>query len=229
MVATLTSPTPRDAWPGWLNWACTLLAQVSLEERREPALALPSCLVAQGKLGIPSFSFFLPLSPSFSLFLLFSFFATIPNPNPNPNSKREQVKPIFQAIAAKVDGEPCCDYVGEDGSGHYVKMVHNGIEYGDMQLLCEAYHLLKDALGMTSQEMSEVFTQWNKEELDSFLVEITANVLAFKNPDGSHLVEQIRDTAGQVSSPLLSSPLSSSLQLSALLSLIIPSLSFFLS
>lgn len=109
----------------------------------------------------------------------------------------EQVKPIFQAISAKVEGSPCCDYVGEDGSGHYVKMVHNGIEYGDMQLLCEAYHLMKDALGMTSQEMSEVFAQWNKEELDSFLVEITANVLAYKNPDGSHLVEQIRDTAGQ--------------------------------
>jgi 6-phosphogluconate dehydrogenase len=108
------------------------------------------------------------------------------------------VKPIFQAIAAKVDGQPCCDYVGEDGSGHYVKMVHNGIEYGDIQLICEAYQLLKDGLGLSSDEISQVFEQWNKEELDSFLIEITAKVLAFKNAEGKPLVELIRDTAGQV-------------------------------
>ncbi|KAB7503461.1 6-phosphogluconate dehydrogenase, decarboxylating [Armadillidium vulgare] len=107
------------------------------------------------------------------------------------------IKPIFQGIAAKADGEPCCDWVGEDGAGHYVKMVHNGIEYGDMQLICEAYHLMKDALGMSSGEMSEVFDEWNKGELDSFLIEITANILKYKDDDGSYLVEKIRDAAGQ--------------------------------
>ena len=88
------------------------------------------------------------------------------------------VKEIFQAIAAKVeDGTPCCDWVGENGAGHYVKMVHNGIEYGDMQLICEAYQLLKDGLGMSADEMHEVFAEWNKGELDSYLIEITARHL----------------------------------------------------
>src|SRR5438034_570438 len=89
------------------------------------------------------------------------------------------VKEIFQNIAAKVeDGSPCCDWVGENGAGHYVKMVHNGIEYGDMELICEAYQLMKDGLGMTADEMSQVFAEWNKGDLDSFLIEITANILA---------------------------------------------------
>lgn len=107
------------------------------------------------------------------------------------------IKPIFQAIAARAGEEPCCDWVGEDGAGHYVKMVHNGIEYGDMQLICEAYHLMKNGLGMTPAEMSSVLKEWNKGELDSFLIEITANILAFKDTDGSPLVEKILDSAGQ--------------------------------
>ncbi|XP_001627413.2 6-phosphogluconate dehydrogenase, decarboxylating isoform X2 [Nematostella vectensis] len=107
------------------------------------------------------------------------------------------IKPIFQAIAAKAGNDPCCDWVGGDGSGHFVKMVHNGIEYGDMQLCCEAYHLMKDALGMTSDEISQVFDEWNKGELDSFLIEITKNIMAYKDADGSPLVEKIRDSAGQ--------------------------------
>src|SRR5579872_2414869 len=108
------------------------------------------------------------------------------------------VKDIFQSIAAKVeDGTPCCDWVGEDGAGHYVKMVHNGIEYGDMQLICEAYQLMKDGLGMTAAEMQQVFAEWNKGELDSYLIEITANILAFKDTDGQPLVDHILDTAGQ--------------------------------
>jgi 6-phosphogluconate dehydrogenase len=108
------------------------------------------------------------------------------------------VKDIFQAIAAKVvDGLPCCDWVGEDGAGHYVKMVHNGIEYGDMQLICEAYHLMKDGLGMTADEMSQVFADWNQGDLDSFLIEITANILAYKDADGQPLVDKVLDTAGQ--------------------------------
>ncbi len=108
------------------------------------------------------------------------------------------VKEIFQAIAAKTeDGAPCCDWVGEEGAGHYVKMVHNGIEYGDMQLICEAYQLMKDGLGMTPDEMHEVFAHWNTGELDSYLIEITRDILAFKDTDGSPLVEKILDTAGQ--------------------------------
>lgn len=87
------------------------------------------------------------------------------------------VKDIFQACAAKVGDEPCCDWVGPGGAGHYVKMVHNGIEYGDMQLCCEAYHLMRESLGMTSKEMSDVFGEWNKGELDSFLIEITRDIL----------------------------------------------------
>lgn len=108
------------------------------------------------------------------------------------------VKPILQAIAAKVeDGSPCCDWVGEDGAGHFVKMVHNGIEYGDMQLICEAYHLMKDLLGMTHDEMHEVFKEWNEGELDSYLIEITRDILAYKDEDGQPLVEKILDAAGQ--------------------------------
>lgn len=108
------------------------------------------------------------------------------------------VKPIFQAIAAKVeDGTPCCDWVGSDGAGHFVKMVHNGIEYGDMQLICEAYQLMKDLLGMSADEMHEVFAEWNKGELDSYLIEITRDILAFKDDDGKPVVNKILDTAGQ--------------------------------
>src|SRR6201996_1833771 len=108
------------------------------------------------------------------------------------------VKDIFQGIAAKVDnGTPCCDWVGENGAGHYVKMVHNGIEYGDMQLICEAYQLMKDGLGMTADEMAAVFAEWNKGELDSFLIEITSHTLAYKDTDGQPLVDKILDTAGQ--------------------------------
>ena len=108
------------------------------------------------------------------------------------------VKPIFQAIAAKVeDGSPCCDWVGENGAGHYVKMTHNGIEYGDMQLICEAYQLMKAGLGMTAGEMHQVFAEWNKGELDSYLIEITRDILGYKDADGLPLVDKILDTAGQ--------------------------------
>ena len=108
------------------------------------------------------------------------------------------VKPIFQAIAAKVEnGVPCCDWVGENGAGHFVKMVHNGIEYGDMELICAAYQLMKDTLGMTPDEMHEVFEAWNKTELDSYLIEITRDILAKKDEDGEPLVDKILDTAGQ--------------------------------
>lgn len=107
------------------------------------------------------------------------------------------VKPIFQSIAAKSDGEPCCDWVGEAGAGHYVKMVHNGIEYGDMQLICEAYQLLREGLGLTVDEAAKVFADWNSGELDSYLIEITANILAFKDEDGTPLVDKILDSAGQ--------------------------------
>jgi len=108
------------------------------------------------------------------------------------------VKEIFQSISAKVDdGAPCCDWVGEEGAGHYVKMVHNGIEYGDMQLICEAYNILKNGLGLTEDEMHDVFAEWNKGELDSYLIEITRDILAKKDTDGSPLVNKILDTAGQ--------------------------------
>ena len=109
----------------------------------------------------------------------------------------EHVKPIFQAICAKVeDGTPCCDWVGENGAGHFVKMVHNGIEYGDMQLICEAYQLMRDGLGMTSGEMGEVFAAWNKTELDSYLIGITAEILCHRE-NGEVTVEKILDRAGQ--------------------------------
>ena len=108
------------------------------------------------------------------------------------------VKPIFQAIAAKVeDGTPCCDWVGEDGAGHYVKMVHNGIEYGDMQLICEAYDLLQRGLGLTADDLHQVFTDWNTGELDSYLVEISSHIFASKDEDGQPIVDKILDTAGQ--------------------------------
>ena len=108
------------------------------------------------------------------------------------------VKEIFQAIAAKVeDGSPCCDWVGEEGAGHYVKMVHNGIEYGDMQLICEAYHLLREGLGLNADELHEVFADWNRGELDSYLIEITAEIFKKKDEDGTPLIDKILDTAGQ--------------------------------
>ncbi len=127
------------------------------------------------------------------------------------------VKDIFQGISAKVDGEPCCDWVGNDGAGHFVKMVHNGIEYGDMQLICEAYDILKNTLGMKQDEIAKVrffilsfiliyfflilkilkvFTEWNKSELDSFLIEITADILAYKEND-EFVLPKIKDSAGQ--------------------------------
>lgn len=110
----------------------------------------------------------------------------------------EAVKPIFQAVCAKVeDGAPCCEWVGEDGAGHFVKMVHNGIEYGDMQLICEAYSLMRDLLGMSSDKMQQVFKSWNETELDSYLIEITGDILAFRDTDGEPIVEKILDTAGQ--------------------------------
>jgi len=108
------------------------------------------------------------------------------------------VKPIFQGIAAKVaDGTPCCDWVGSGGAGHFVKMVHNGIEYGDMQLINETYQIMKDVLGMSPDEMHDVFKEWNEGELDSYLIEITRDILAFKDEDGQPLVDKILDTAGQ--------------------------------
>ena len=107
------------------------------------------------------------------------------------------VKKIFQAVAAKVDGEPCCDWVGENGAGHFVKMVHNGIEYGDMQIICEAYQIMKELLGMTADEMHDTFAEWNKGDLDSYLIEITRDILGFKDEKGEPLVEKILDTAGQ--------------------------------
>ncbi len=108
------------------------------------------------------------------------------------------VKPILQAIAAKVeDGSPCCDWVGENGAGHFVKMVHNGIEYGDMQLITEAYQIMRDLLRLNAEEMHEIFREWNEGELDSYLIEITRDILAYKDTDGSPLVDKILDTAGQ--------------------------------
>jgi 6-phosphogluconate dehydrogenase len=122
-------------------------------------------------------------------------------PSIMPGGNKEawpHVKEIFQSIAAKVeDGTPCCDWVGEDGAGHYVKMVHNGIEYGDMQLIGEAYQLLKDGLGLTPDELAEIFAEWNKGELDSFLIDISATIFAKKDDDGKPMVDKILDAAGQ--------------------------------
>ena len=108
------------------------------------------------------------------------------------------VKPIFQSISAKVaDGTPCCDWVGQGGAGHFVKMVHNGIEYGDIQLICECYQIMKDILGMTNDEMHETFVEWNKGDLDSYLIEITRDILAKKDEVGEYVLDYILDTAGQ--------------------------------
>jgi 6-phosphogluconate dehydrogenase len=117
-------------------------------------------------------------------------------PGGNPDGWTH-VKPIFQAIAAKVDGEPCCDWVGEGGAGHYVKMVHNGIEYGDIQLICEAYDLLKRSLSLEAPQLQETFEEWNKTELDSYLIEITSHIFGTKDTDGKPLVDKILDVAGQ--------------------------------
>lgn len=106
------------------------------------------------------------------------------------------IKPIFQSIAAKVNDIPCCDWVGKNGAGHFVKMVHNGIEYGDIQLITEAYHIMKTYLGMNNDDMAETFKKWNSTELDSYLIEITADILAYKE-DGEHLIDKVLDTAGQ--------------------------------
>jgi 6-phosphogluconate dehydrogenase len=108
------------------------------------------------------------------------------------------VKPIFQSIAAKVaDGTPCCDWVGNDGAGHFVKMVHNGIEYGDMQLICECYQIMKEGLGMSNKEMYEAFKEWNEGELSSYLIEITRDILNYRNEKKKYVVDFILDTAGQ--------------------------------
>ena len=107
------------------------------------------------------------------------------------------VKPIFQAISAHVGDDPCCEWVGDNGAGHYVKMVHNGIEYGDMQLICEAYQLLSEGLGLSTDEMQAIFAEWNQGDLSSYLIEITANILAYKEDNGQPLLNSILDTAGQ--------------------------------
>ncbi|EME42538.1 hypothetical protein DOTSEDRAFT_73399 [Dothistroma septosporum NZE10] len=107
------------------------------------------------------------------------------------------IKDVLQSISAKSDGEPCCQWVGDEGAGHYVKMVHNGIEYGDMQLICEAYDILKRGLGLKGKEIADVFAKWNKGVLDSFLIEITRDILYFNDDDGEPLVEKILDAAGQ--------------------------------
>ncbi len=110
----------------------------------------------------------------------------------------EHVKPIFQSICAKTDdGSPCCEWVGENGAGHFVKMTHNGIEYGDMQMICETYQMMKKGLGLSNQQMHEVFTEWNKGELDSYLIEITRDILGYKDEDGGEVIDLILDTAGQ--------------------------------
>jgi len=122
-------------------------------------------------------------------------------PSIMPGGRKEawpEIQNIFQSISAKTDsGEACCDWVGDNGSGHYVKMVHNGIEYGDMQLITEAYHLMKEGLGLNPDDMHGIFAQWNKGPLDSYLIEITRDIMAFKDEDGEPLVEKILDTAGQ--------------------------------
>ncbi|OUM98593.1 MAG: phosphogluconate dehydrogenase (NADP(+)-dependent, decarboxylating) [Paenibacillaceae bacterium ZCTH02-B3] len=115
-----------------------------------------------------------------------------------PEEAYRAVEPILTAIAAKVNGDPCCTYIGPDGSGHFVKMVHNGIEYGDMQLICEAYHLLRDVAGLSVEELHETFAEWNKGELDSYLIQITADILSKRDPEtGKPMVDVILDAAGQ--------------------------------
>ena len=118
-------------------------------------------------------------------------------PGGNPEAW-PHVKPIFQSIAAKTDaGEPCCEWVGRGGAGHFVKMVHNGIEYGDMQMICETYQMMKDGLGMSNQQMHDVFSKWNGGVLDSYLIEITRDILGFVDEDGTSTVDVILDKAGQ--------------------------------
>jgi 6-phosphogluconate dehydrogenase len=118
-------------------------------------------------------------------------------PGGNPEAW-PHVKPIFQAIAAKTDqGEPCCEWVGRGGAGHFVKMVHNGIEYGDMQMICETYQMMKDGLGMSNQQMHDVFAKWNTGVLDSYLIEITRDILGYQDDDGTQTVDVILDKAGQ--------------------------------
>lgn len=108
------------------------------------------------------------------------------------------IKPIFQKIAAQTDdGEPCCDWVGEGGAGHFVKMVHNGIEYGDMQLICEVYQIMKDGLGLSNNEMRDIFAEWNEGELDSYLIEITRDILGYRTDEGEAVIDKILDKAGQ--------------------------------
>jgi 6-phosphogluconate dehydrogenase len=107
------------------------------------------------------------------------------------------VKPIFRAISAQINGSACCEWVGDNGAGHYVKMVHNGIEYGDMQLICEAYQLLSEGLGLSTDEIQAIFAEWNQGELSSYLIEITANILAYRDESGEVLLDKILDTAGQ--------------------------------
>ncbi len=115
-----------------------------------------------------------------------------------PESAYKLVEPILTGISAKVNGDPCCTYIGPGGAGHYVKMVHNGIEYGDMQLITEAYHLLSSVLGLSTDELHEIFTEWNKGELDSYLIEITADIFSKKDPEtGQAMVDVILDSAGQ--------------------------------
>ena len=110
----------------------------------------------------------------------------------------EHIKPIFQKIAARApDGSPCCEWMGENGAGHFVKMVHNGIEYGDMQMICETYEIMKEGLGMSNEEMHDVFAEWDREELDSYLIEITADILQVKDQEGNYVIDLILDTAGQ--------------------------------
>src|SRR6201982_1014300 len=122
-------------------------------------------------------------------------------PSLMPGGSRESweiIAPIFRKIAAQVDGEPCCRYMGPDGAGHYVKMVHNGIEYGDMQLICEAYAILKNVLGLEAEDLAEIFAKWNQGALESYLIEITASIFRKKDPDtGKPMVDVILDKAGQ--------------------------------
>src|SRR5262245_48287998 len=122
-------------------------------------------------------------------------------PSLMPGGSRESweiIAPIFRKIAAQVDGEPCCRYMGPDGAGHYVKMVHNGIEYGDIQLICEAYAIMKDVLEMQAPELADVFAEWNKGELDSYLIQITSEIFRKIDPDtGKPIVDMILDKAGQ--------------------------------
>ncbi|KOS20994.1 6-phosphogluconate dehydrogenase [Escovopsis weberi] len=121
-----------------------------------------------------------------------------PSLMPGGNEKAwPHIKAIFQGIAAKSDGEACCEWVGDEGAGHFVKMVHNGIEYGDMQLICEAYDIMKRGLGLSNKEIGDVFAKWNKGVLDSFLIEITRDIMYFNDDDGTALVEKIQDQAGQ--------------------------------